>query len=67
MMYCYNILTSSFHDLLLISNIQISGVPSPPTTSRCGPELVLINTLELPALSKGHCIDPPRLDNFEQF
>ena len=45
--------TSSFHDLLLISNIQISLVGTnkntptdPPTTSRCGPELVLINTLE---------------------
>ena len=42
--------TSFFHDLLLISNIQISlalnNPTIPPTTSRCGPELVLINTLE---------------------
>ena len=40
------ILTSSFHSILFIFNNQQSLVPPPPTTSRCGPELQLINTLE---------------------
>ena len=39
------ILTSSFHSILFIFNNQQSLV-DPPTTSRCGPELQLINTLE---------------------
>ena len=40
------ILTSSFHSILFIFNNQHSPGGSPPTTSRCGPELQLINTLE---------------------
>ena len=40
------ILTSSFHSILFIFNNQQSLVSHPPTTSRCGPELQLINTLE---------------------
>ena len=40
------ILTSSFHSILFIFNNQQSLVSNPPTTSRCGPELQLINTLE---------------------
>ena len=40
------ILTSSFHSILFIFNNQQSLAPLPPTTSRCGPELQLINTLE---------------------
>ena len=41
------ILTSSFHSILFIFNNQQSLVwCDPPTTSRCGPELQLINTLE---------------------
>ena len=44
--YSCMVLTSCFHILLLISNSQQSLVPSPPTTSRCGPVLLLISTLE---------------------
>ena len=40
------ILTSPFHILLLISNNQESLAIYPPTTSRCGPVLLLISTLE---------------------
>ena len=40
------ILTICFHILLLISNSQQSSAPLPPTTSRCGPVLLLISTLE---------------------
>ena len=42
------ILTSSFHSILFIFNNQQSLVLAkyPPTTSRCGSELQLINTLE---------------------
>ena len=40
------ILTSPFHFISFIFNIQQSLTVSPPTTSRCGTEPQLINTLE---------------------